>query len=76
VVRAVQGALAAWNRHGGPSSPELPAVRFLATQRVGDEIGASVMLLESWRGCCTAPVGLGVWRSGVATAADRGEAAL
>ena len=31
VVRAVRGAPAAWNRHGGPSSPELPAVRFPVT---------------------------------------------
>jgi len=41
VVRAVQNAPAAWSLHGGSSSPELPAVQFPATQRVGVEIGAS-----------------------------------
>ena len=44
--------------HGGPSSPELPALRFPATRRVGVEVGTSVVLLGSWRGCCAAWPGL------------------
>ena len=30
--------MAAWNCHGGPSSPELPALRFPATRRVGSRL--------------------------------------
>ena len=57
-VRAAGALTAAWNCHGGPSSPELPALRFPATRRVGVEVGTSVVLLGSWRGCCAARAGL------------------